>query len=111
MGGLVPDGGSDLSDASGPLAVCSVQSPMTCPDPAPHYGDVAPIFQQRCASCHSESSDGPWPLTSYQDIADWADIVRRSIVDCSMPPADAGVGMTSDETLAILTWIRCGAPQ
>jgi cytochrome c5 len=104
------DAGSDPTDAV-MSAACSVQAPTVCPDPPPHYAEVAPIFDARCNSCHSDQSDGPWPLTDYQKIADWFDIVRSSVINCSMPPADAGVGITNDERLAILTWIRCGLPE
>ncbi len=82
------------SDGAGAALSCAVEAPSACPDPAPHFAD-----------------DGPWPLTTYQDIADWHDIVKNSILSCSMPPEDAGVRMTNEERLAILVWIRCALPQ
>lgn len=99
-----PDGGRSL--------VCSVTAPAACPDPAPRYADVAPIIDQRCATpCHSGVPNGPWPLTDYAHVADWADAVRADLLDCSMPPADGGVPITTDDRTAVLTWIRCGAPE
>ena len=39
-------------------AICTPIAPTECPDPAPHYPDVAPIFERRCASCHTDSFAG-----------------------------------------------------
>jgi hypothetical protein len=100
------DGGP--SDA--PPTPCGVMAPTSCPDPPPRYADVTPIFQQRCILCHNGTNDGPWALTDYEHIADWQDIIRADLLDCTMPPADAGVPITREERLAILVWIRCGLP-
>lgn len=106
----MPDGGADpLHGAT--LTSCLVLSPDTCLEPEPNYADVAPIFDRRCNGCHSDSSEEQWPLTTYESIAEWEDIVRLDLVNCSMPPADGGVSMTSNERSAILAWIRCGLPE
>jgi hypothetical protein len=92
--------------------ICTVQAPTSCPTPKPHYADVEPIFKQRCVGCHNGASpDSPWPLTEYEHIADWFDIVRDEMLHCSMPPADSGLKMPDAERVAILTWIRCGFPK
>jgi len=91
---------------------CTIVAPTACPTPSPTYASVAAIIAQRCAGpCHSGVPDGPWPLTDYQHVADWADVVRDELLDCSMPPLDSGVAMTAAERLAILTWIRCDYPE
>jgi len=113
-GGHGGDGSSDGDAGSGTVPLtCTVTAPTSCPTPAPHYADVEPIIQQNCtAPCHAGvDPDGPWPLTTYEHVADWADIIRGDMLDCSMPPADAGVAITTDERQAILTWIRCGFPE
>ena len=96
----------------GPPA-CGVVGPTECPSPPPLYADVAPIVGQRCAGpCHDGLlAEGPWPLTDYEHVADWADVIRGELLRCTMPPADSGVTMTLDERLALLTWIRCGHPE
>lgn len=94
-----------------PEVVCTVMAPTACPDPAPTYADVVPIFEQRCASCHSGEAGQPWPLKDYQHISDWQDAVRGEVLTCAMPPADSGVAITDAERLLILTWIRCGLPK
>jgi hypothetical protein len=70
-----------------------------------------PIFEQRCVPCHAGLPNGPWPLTTYTHVADWEQELRAALIDCSMPPPDAGAGLTGEERRAILIWIRCGLPQ
>jgi hypothetical protein len=46
-------------------------------------------------------------------VSDWATIIEGDVVNCSMPPLDAGAanGTLSDsERATILDWIACGAP-
>jgi uncharacterized membrane protein len=105
QGSSVREAGSASWDA-GP---CSVAAPTACPDPAPHYADVAPILQQRCVTCHSDEAGAPWPLTDYDHVAAWADAIQSDLLACLMPPWDAGIPISTDETAAILTWILCGA--
>lgn len=96
------------SDEPNPI-VCTVSAPLECPDPAPGYADVAPIFAQRCASCHSGMPGTPWSLRDYEHVADWQDVVRAEVLHCKMPPPDSGVTISDEERLAILTWVKCGA--
>ena len=102
------DGGT--TEDAGAL-VCTVQAPTVCPAPPPHWPDVQPIFQSRCVSCHNGMVGGPWPLMQYSHVADWFDVVRAMLLDCSMPPPDAGVYMPDEERTTILTWLLCGYPE
>jgi hypothetical protein len=91
--------------------VCNAVAPTSCPDPAPRYADVAPIFEQRCVSCHSPLWTGPWPLDTYKHVSDWQDTIRSNLLDCTMPPPDSDAGPLLDEESAkILAFIRCGLP-
>jgi hypothetical protein len=101
------DGGT----GNGEPPACSVPAPTACPDPAPRYADVAPIFERRCITCHNGTPGGPWALSDYAHISDWQDTVRSNIRDCSMPPPESESAMTLEERVAILTWIRCGLPR
>jgi uncharacterized membrane protein len=92
-------------------AVCLATVPADCPDPAPAYADVAPIFTERCASCHTEDVGAPWPLDTYERVTDWTPVVRDDLLRCTMPPSDSDVSMTSAERQRLLTWIDCGAPE
>ncbi|HEX8699654.1 MAG TPA: hypothetical protein VF815_12500 [Myxococcaceae bacterium] len=109
-----PDGGTGVPDA-GPgndqPYTCPVPAPTSCPDPAPRYADVEPIFERRCIVCHAGEPGGPWSLKGYGHVADWQDTIRPHVRECTMPPEDAGISMTLEERLAILTWIRCGLPR
>ncbi|MEO5770092.1 MAG: hypothetical protein ABIS92_17180 [Polyangia bacterium] len=102
-------GTAAVADSGAELA-CTVVPPLECPDPAPRYQDVESIFSQRCVDCHFGAEEGPWPLTEYRQVAAWAELVRADLLNCSMPPADAGgAAMTDQERIAILTWILCGS--
>lgn len=96
-----------------PPFVCSVEAPTVCPEPPPRWSDVNPIFQQRCVGCHYGMPGGPWPLLQYQHVADWYDVVRAHVLECTMPPVEflSAYPMTTDERIAILTWILCGIPE
>jgi len=122
--GAAPDAGEGVSDAgdgasdaaagprdAAPPATCEVQAPTSCPEVAPRYDDVAPIFAERCVVCHAGNWNGPWPLNDYQHVADWEDTIRSNLLDCTMPPADAGVAMSRAEREQILTWLRCDLPR
>lgn len=110
-GGSLDDGGADELDGGAGSVACTVQPPTECPDPAPVYADVAPIFKQRCATCHISDWTGPWPLDTYSHIADWADTIRDMLVQCSMPPPEAGTPLPDEESEQILTWIKCKTPK
>jgi hypothetical protein len=104
------DGGLQGTDGGGPM-VCTATAPTACPEPSPRYADVEPIFMERCVTCHGGVVGGPWPLTTHGHIATWANEIRGELLDCTMPPADAGAPMTDDEREAILVWLRCGFPE
>jgi uncharacterized membrane protein len=101
----------DPSKPDGGEQVCDVMPPDVCKNPALRFADVQPLFEKHCVNCHYGQLGGPWPLRSYMDIADWHDVVLSDIAFCSMPPADAGTGMTTAEKQLILDWLRCDFPE
>lgn len=103
------DAGSSDDDAGIPAA-CEVTAPTSCPDPPLRYDAVAPIFMQHCAVCHN-GTDGRWPLTTYQHVADWWAEIRGQLLNCTMPPPTSGVVLPRAERERILAWIRCGFPR
>lgn len=115
IGCAPPPSTSDAgSDAAPPDPSCPFIDASTCQQPVPSYTtDVVPILDKRCNStCHAPGV-GPWPLTNYQDVLDWADIIGGYIEQCGMPPPDAGAGdgnMTDQERALVLNWLACGAP-
>ncbi len=101
------------SDATPDAASCpQVPLPTRCPTPAPTYaGDIAPLIEAHCLECHSGQLPGTWPLTSYRHVADWEDLIRASMISCSMPPPDATTTLTEEQRLLVLTWLRCDLPR
>ncbi len=90
-------------------------------------GDVLPILQQNCQSCHREGGDNytgmvaPMSLTSYQEARPWAKSIARNVQSRKMPPwyADPkfhGVfenerTLSDTEIDTIVSWVNSGAPQ
>jgi hypothetical protein len=87
----------------------------------PDYAhDIAPIFYQFCAKCHSPSGVAPFAMTNYSVIQDWASTIKHALLSRKMPPwhADPEYGhFTNDLSLpgnlksAIVHWINAGAPR
>ncbi|MNC95745.1 hypothetical protein D3C83_129360 [compost metagenome] len=61
-------------------------------------------------TCH-DGTDGEWPLSTRSHLIDWRFDIRTRMLDCSMPPPDSGVTMTTEERELLLDWIRCGVPE
>ena len=99
-GPLLPDGGRRRQLVA-----------ANCSGVVPTYAQLTPVFTRACVVCHDDAAGGPWPLTTYQHVADWQDQVRSEILNCTMPPLDAGIPITWDERQAIFTWVRCGRPK
>lgn len=98
----------DLQD-SATAVECDMSLPTSCPDDAPRYAQVQPIFDEYCSGCHGKDWTGAWPLDTYSHVADWADIIQGELLRCSMPPADAGVAFPAEKRRMLMTWIGCGA--
>lgn len=82
--------------------------------------DVAPILQKSCQGCHRPGRIGPFPLVTYEDAADRAEMIREVVLQRRMPPwhADPRYGRFSndrslkpDEIGAIAAWAETGAPR
>jgi hypothetical protein len=81
--------------------------------------DVAPIFQDKCETCHRPDSIAPMSLQSYEESRPWARSIRQRVSSRQMPPwhIDKTVGIQefkndrslSDAQIAtILAWIDQG---
>jgi len=92
---------------------------------APHgevtyANQISRILNKNCVECHRSGEIGPFPLTSYQEVVGWAEMIREVVTERRMPPwfADPKVGKfsndcrLSDADLAqIQTWVANGAPE
>ena len=111
--GLVLLGASCSSDEKKPEPTGSAVS---------YWQDVAPIFEQRCLSCHQEGGLGPFRLDDYETAKAHAAGIRAQTQARLMPPylvtADGSCGefqdshWLSDEELATIDdWVKAGAPE
>jgi hypothetical protein len=98
-------------NGSPPAPTCAEIDASTCIGPPPSFqNDVLPILDRSCnEACHG-TVPGVWPLTQYQDVADWGSLVYSDMQNCSMPPADAGPPLTTAERTLIANWVACNVP-
>src|SRR5499427_6642197 len=84
--------------------------------------DIAPIFQEKCESCHRPGSIAPMSLVTYQEARPWAQSIASRVKTRRMPPwhLDKTIGIQkfkndrslSDEQIDTITaWIAAGAPR
>jgi mono/diheme cytochrome c family protein len=84
--------------------------------------DVAPIFQEKCESCHRPNNMAPMSLVTYEEVRPWVRSIRTRVMNQEMPPwhLDKTVGIQkfiNDRSLsdaeidAIVRWIDAGAPR
>jgi hypothetical protein len=99
--------------------------PAVAADPAaaPTFTkDVAPIFQNKCESCHRADSMAPMSLVTYEDARPWAKSIAARVKARQMPPwhIDKTIGIQhfkndrslSDEQIdTVLRWVAAGAPK
>ena len=48
--------------------------------------DIAPIFQEKCESCHRKDSMAPMSLVTYQEVRPWAKSIKERVATHQMPP-------------------------
>src|SRR3954469_17081741 len=84
--------------------------------------DVAPIFQQKCESCHRPNNMAPMSLLTYEEARPWAKSIAARVGARQMPPwhIDKTVGiqkfkndraLNDDQIDVIERWIAGGAPK
>ncbi len=83
--------------------------------------DVAPIFQQKCQTCHQPGSIAPMSLLTYEDAKKYSRRIRSKVSERLMPPwhIDRTIGVQefkndgglSDAQIAtIVDWVDSGTP-
>ena len=90
---------------------------------APTYSrDVAPILQDKCASCHNPEGIGPMPLLTYEQVRPFALLIKDRTTKRIMPPwhLDPNVGiqefkndmsLSEQEINTLSVWADAGAPE
>src|SRR3954465_8867493 len=84
--------------------------------------DIAPIFQQKCESCHRPDNMAPMSLMTYEEARPWAKSIAARVAGRQMPPwhIDKTVGiqkfkndrsLNDDQIETILAWVAAGSPK
>ncbi|MEM6632108.1 MAG: T9SS type A sorting domain-containing protein [Bacteroidota bacterium] len=82
--------------------------------------DIAPIIYANCAECHRTGEIGPMPLTQYEEVKNWAEMIEYVTSIRYMPPwkADRAYSrflgerfLTDSEIDKISKWVTQGMPQ
>jgi peroxiredoxin/mono/diheme cytochrome c family protein len=85
-----------------------------------YTNQVARLIQSHCVNCHRTGGIAPFSLTSYQEVAAWAETIGEVVHDRRMPPWDASpkVGKFVDdpslseaEVKLIEQWVENGVPE
>jgi hypothetical protein len=95
---------------------------LTAARPVTFSKDVAPIFQEKCQTCHRAGSMAPMSLVTYDETRPWAKAIRQRVITRQMPPwhLDKTVGvqkfkndisLSDDQIATIVKWVDAGAPQ
>ena len=91
-------------------------------DETPTYAkDVAPIFREKCESCHRPGYIAPMSLQTYAESRPWARSIKNRVETRQMPPwhLDKSVGiqdfqndrsLSDNEISTIVRWADGGAP-
>lgn len=78
---------------------------------------VSRILQKNCADCHHPGTAAPFSLLKYEDAANWAGMIRETVLERRMPPwsADPRYGhfdndlrMSDEEVDTLILWIDSG---
>ena len=89
-----------------------------CQNETTYYADVAPILEKNCVECHRTGGIGPFPLTTYENVAKRAKFIAKVTETRYMPPFRADLsfqryanerGLTEEEIATIGEWVRGGA--
>ncbi len=85
-----------------------------------YTGHVAEILNRRCVECHRDGELAPFPLTSYDDVIGWSEMIAEVVSQGRMPPwfADPRYGefsndcsMSEPEKQTLFAWVNNGSPE
>ena len=116
--------GRVLTGAVGVVGLLALPASLSAQTPAvPTFTkDVAPIFQNKCESCHRPDSIAPMSLMTYEEARPWARSIRDRVASRNMPPwhIDKTVGiqqykddrsLSDKEIDTIVKWAANGSPK
>jgi hypothetical protein len=85
-----------------------------------NVGEMAPILDAKCASCHVEDGIWPLPMDSHQIVWGWSPMIKEVLMSRRVPPAqvDPHVNhfsnaryLSAAELQTLAHWIDAGAPR
>ena len=88
--------------------------------PVTSSNQIARLFNDRCVECHRAGEIGPFPMTSYDDVAGWGEMIAEVVSERRMPPwhahPDHGTflndrRLTDAERELISVWVENGCPE
>ena len=106
--------------AASVTAVRTMKAQDAGANPVTFTGDVLPILQKHCQSCHRPGQIAPMSLLTYEQVRPWARAIKLKVVTREMPPwfADPQHGafandrsLTQTDIDTIAKWADGGAPQ
>lgn len=81
---------------------------------------IAPLLNSRCVECHRPGEIGPFSLTSYDEVAGWAETIVEVVDENRMPPWHANpehgefrndARLSDADKKLIRDWVAAGAPE
>ncbi|MFN5318055.1 MAG: T9SS type A sorting domain-containing protein [Bacteroidia bacterium] len=81
---------------------------------------IAPIIYNQCTRCHREGEIAPFPMTNYDEVVAWGDMVQYVTSIGYMPPWKPDPSyqeyqkenyLTADQKQKISDWVNQGMPQ
>lgn len=84
-----------------------------------YHQHIAPIIQRHCQNCHRDGDIGPMPLTTYDEVASYASMIKFVTDTKLMPPFKADIhkvsyanerSISEEERELIAQWIEEGLP-
>ena len=85
-----------------------------------YSNQIARLLQRNCVSCHRKGDIAPFPLTSYKEVAGWAEMMEEVIDEGRMPPWNANpkhgkflndARMSDADKALFRTWVKNGCPE
>jgi hypothetical protein len=82
--------------------------------------DIAPVLEAKCVTCHQEGGIGPFAMSEYAVVKQFAPMIRESLRTDTMPPwhPDPLVGkfkhdasLSDVQIRTLVHWIEAGAPR
>jgi hypothetical protein len=96
---------------------CASEGPGDAGEGLTWHRDIAPIFAERCMSCHEGNGPGPLTLTTFSEVIAAKAAVHHAVEERHMPPWPPAAccseyrhnaSLTPDELAKVHTWFETG---